>query len=984
MGKSGSKLKPKNRSQSIVWSFRFPSIGSLSRRSKASLSQPVARPHIDTQRWLSVLDLDQYSEQFRKFDGVEDLLHFNESDIKELGVRNSSHRARLMSSLVALKAKYEKGTRRVDKAQRHSVAVDPRRLVDLNAHADILVASNVTQSKSLCNITMDEPAGDPTALRRLLEWELSLDSQDLRSHAWYHGAIPRHRAEEITDRNGDFLVRDCASQPGNFVLTCRSNGAALHFVINKVVLQPDTVYERVQYQFEADAYDTVPDLVTYYVGSGKPISAASGARIQTPRNRLYPLSFYAEKYALQSIAGVTAGAGMSPMTSPMTPVGARMSPYSCFRSPVHSPPRSRRANAYGMPVEVAYATPPRLPSKQRSLSLTPGEVLNGHAKLTLSLAERARPEEHGGSADVHANGAADGAANGATPSKFSTHSLPRSNGKLSTCKGTSTMPRHSAVHAAHSKMLRVNSDLEGVACSPRDAANGTHGANGVPATPLSDSPPPKPSRVPPSTCATPAPSGAAPEDDLDGDVADLGDLGDTTPVSESGSSLASAAALQRAALASYHASGSDSGNGSGDSSAQSSAAGDVPDSAAAAVAGGSGTLKRGVIIYLPSSCSSTTLKACDEGMSGPGVAPADLPDLPSALDPDSFQTLLLPSSENKPLDATALQGIKMMLLESGSRILANHLTKDDLDLTLASVAPNGQPWDQSLGLGIKSGIELCCLPIGRQMRTDLVERTECLKLLVAVTILTCPTETERAELLNKWIQVAVDTKTALGNLFGFCGIMLGLCMPQLQRLAATWHVLRQRFTDSAFNFEAKLRPTLKSMNECSNPQAPNTTIPHLLPFLLLNARPAEAMVSGASSCGLPQSTVNACIAPWESSTSDFGLGTMWAHLEAARRFGDSMPTFRRNSEIVLSDAKVDDLLLDAFRTEFHLKFLWGSRGATVDAEERHAKFDQVLTVMSEKCEPPPLPAASASHAVTHTVQSTLNHHASAQGIGTSV
>lgn len=55
----------------IVWSFRFPSIGSLSRRSKASLSQPVARPHIDTQRWLSVLDLDQYGELFSKFDGVE-------------------------------------------------------------------------------------------------------------------------------------------------------------------------------------------------------------------------------------------------------------------------------------------------------------------------------------------------------------------------------------------------------------------------------------------------------------------------------------------------------------------------------------------------------------------------------------------------------------------------------------------------------------------------------------------------------------------------------------------------------------------------------------------------------------------------------------------------------------------------------------------------------------------------------------------------
>jgi hypothetical protein len=54
-----------------------------------------------------------------------------------------------------------------------------------------------------------------------------------------------------------------------------------------------------------------------------------------------------------------------------------------------------------------------------------------------------------------------------------------------------------------------------------------------------------------------------------------------------------------------------------------------------------------------------------------------------------------------------------------------------------------------------------------------------LKLLVAVTILTCATEADRAEALNKWIEVAIDTKTALGNLYGFCGVMMGLCMPQV-------------------------------------------------------------------------------------------------------------------------------------------------------------------------------------------------------------
>lgn len=67
-----------------------------------------------------------------------------------------------------------------------------------------------------------------------------------------------------------------------------------------MVLQPDTVYERVQFQFEDEPYDTVSDLITYYVGSGKPISALSGARIQTPKNRLLPLSFYASKYTLHS------------------------------------------------------------------------------------------------------------------------------------------------------------------------------------------------------------------------------------------------------------------------------------------------------------------------------------------------------------------------------------------------------------------------------------------------------------------------------------------------------------------------------------------------------------------------------------------------------------------------------------------------------------------------------------------------------------
>lgn len=76
---------------------------------------------------------------------------------------------------------------------------------------------------------------DALALKKALEWELALDSRDLRSHAWYHGPIPRQRADEILRSEGDFLVRDCVSQPGNFVLSCKTKSPqTLHFVINKV------------------------------------------------------------------------------------------------------------------------------------------------------------------------------------------------------------------------------------------------------------------------------------------------------------------------------------------------------------------------------------------------------------------------------------------------------------------------------------------------------------------------------------------------------------------------------------------------------------------------------------------------------------------------------------------------------------------------------------------------------------------------------
>lgn len=232
-------------------------------------------------------------------------------------------------------------------------------------------------------------------------------------------------------------------------------------------------------------------------------------------------------------------------------------------------------------------------------------------------------------------------------------------------------------------------------------------------------------------------------------------------------------------LVSYHASGSDSGNGSGDS-AQSSAVNECS-------ADGSQQPQRvgGVIIrnpkFLSNSISSTTLKSFAEFdyiEIENNLMAFEIPELEqcSKFDLDNFTTLLLPAIENRPLDNDALNTIRMMLSETAPRIVANHMSRIDFKLLLDKTAKTEENEESIFNC---SGIELLTLSHGERFRKDLIERTECIRLLVAVTVLTCSDDSERAETLNKWIQVAVDTKTALGNLYGFSNIMLGLCMPQV-------------------------------------------------------------------------------------------------------------------------------------------------------------------------------------------------------------
>ncbi|XP_010875644.2 SH2 domain-containing protein 3C isoform X2 [Esox lucius] len=137
----------------------------------------------------------------------------------------------------------------------------------------------------------------PEKLRKELEEELKLSSSDIRSHGWYHGHIPREVSETVVLRNGDFLIRDSLVNMGDYVLTTRWNHEVLHFKITKVLVKTSND-SKVQYLLETESFNSIPELVRFYVSGRRPVSQPSGAQIYCPIIRTLPLRYLEATFAL--------------------------------------------------------------------------------------------------------------------------------------------------------------------------------------------------------------------------------------------------------------------------------------------------------------------------------------------------------------------------------------------------------------------------------------------------------------------------------------------------------------------------------------------------------------------------------------------------------------------------------------------------------------------------------------------------------------
>ncbi|CAJ1069743.1 SH2 domain containing 3Cb isoform X1 [Xyrichtys novacula] len=304
----------------------------------------------------------------------------------------------------------------------------------------------------------------------------------------------------------------------------------------------------------------------------------------------------------------------------------------------------------------------------------------------------------------------------------------------------------------------------------------------------------------------------------------------------------------------------------------------------------------------------------------------------SSFKPCRYRSALM-SKENKPLEVSILRRVKELLAEVDPRTAAKHITKADCTVArILEVTPEVQRM-----MGVSSGMELLTLPHGQQLRLDLLERFHTTATMLAVHVLGCTGSTEeRAGLLHKIIQIAAELKSTMGNMFGFAAVMRALELPQVSRLEQTWMALRQRHTEGAILYEKTLRPFMKSLND-GRESCPlsNTSFPHVLPLLSLLEKSA-AVGEGAE--------------PWE--TVEVGVDVVMFHLGAARTIAQLGGIYRSNAESKLQGFQEQPDVLELFLTDFQMRLLWGGRGAEESQALRYAKFDQVLTALSNKLEPP--------------------------------
>jgi hypothetical protein len=228
---------------------------------------------------------------------------------------------------------------------------------------------------------------------------------------------------------------------------------------------------------------------------------------------------------------------------------------------------------------------------------------------------------------------------------------------------------------------------------------------------------------------------------------------------------------------------------------------------------------------------------------------------------------------------------------------------------------------------------------------DLLDRYLCLRTLVEVTALAASNISESARIVAKWIRVSDEARVRLGNYFGFYSIASGLSNSEhLLAWSALWAQLKEDHFEEWQLLHGPIRESIRIVTDMSEAMPAQTTLPHLIPYLV------DSVDISSKTVEAQRKEITAIATDCDQCCD---LSIFEAHCEQAYGFAAQHEAFRKSAQLAFRHINTfEDLLLDLFRTEFHIRLLWGTNGVVDypnNFDERHAKFAKVLTALASIC-----------------------------------
>lgn len=270
-------------------------------------------------------------------------------------------------------------------------------------------------------------------------------------------------------------------------------------------------------------------------------------------------------------------------------------------------------------------------------------------------------------------------------------------------------------------------------------------------------------------------------------------------------------------------------------------------------------------------------------------------------------------------------------LESDCLTLAQHMTRVDLVLVWGE-EPHRRSWSIEDGTGGAKGLEILTLPQGREKRAELLQRFANVTHWVATLVVAAGDLGAREKVLSKLIELADILSDKLGNLISFMAVMEGLALPQVTRLHHTWSCLHHRCCSTAILYHSTLKPLAGLLSSGAPSPFPGVCLPYIVPLVrYMEMTPDEILHD------------------WAHSEVDLGLEVILAHLASGRALTQQLDEFRQEAETRLQTKEyvVNSQLLVYFQEKLNVGNVLG---LGPDPANRTNKLRTLLQWLSENAE----------------------------------